>query len=812
MSEPFNVLTEARHGLVLYNRHDVYIGRSLELYGEWSAGETDLLCQVLQPGMVVVDAGANIGTHTLAFARAVAPGGVVYAFEPQRIVYQTLVANVALNSLTNVVCQQRALGAEPGRLLVPPIDYTATSNFGGVELGAWQTGEPVEVVRIDDLELAACHLIKVDVEGMERAVLEGASATIARCQPLLYVEADRAAHRDDLLRWLADRGYVMYWHQVPLYSPTNAKGNPTNVFEGIVSLNVLAVPSTVPQTIDGLERVEVPSLSAVPRGPALSTLPWGPALTPGPPLPQAGEGEPTGHRRRVRAGRAIRDRAARRQAILDERASLTPALSPRERAQSAPPLPLAGPGPRDEVVDVLPRLQQALAVHQDGRLAEAATLYEAVLAIEPDQPDGLHLLGMVRREERRFDEALGLLERAVRVAPDQALFHFNLGAVRRQAGRLPEAEDALRQALTLSPSSPEARLELGLTLLDRRALADAEDVLRVAVALAPDHAPTHFGLAMLLLLTGRYQEGWTEYAWRWQLPEMLRFGWPVGVPRWDGSPLDGRTILLESEQGHGDTIQLARYAPLLAERGGRVMLRCRPEIKPLLATLDGVTRIVTYDEPLPSIDVVATLLDLPGLLGTTVDTIPARVPYLHADPERVQEWAARLDAGRSAPDRRELRVGLVWAGSPDHRANGVRSTSLAQLAALGRVPGVRFFSLQKGAPGAEALTPPPGLDLTDLGPALADFADTAAVVSLLDLVITVDTSVGHLAGALGKPTWILPWATHDWRWLLHRADTPWYPTARLFRQDRPGVWGPTIERVAGALTNLAAARGLRARR
>src|SRR6266536_3305425 len=307
MSEPFNVLTEARHGLVLYNRHDVYIGRSLELYGEWSAGETDLLCQVLQPGMVVVDAGANIGTHTLAFARAVAPGGVVYAFEPQRIVYQTLVANVALNSLTNVVCQQRALGAEPGRLLVPPIDYTATSNFGGVELGAWQTGEPVEVVRIDDLELAACHLIKVDVEGMERAVLEGASATIARCQPLLYVEADRAAHRDDLLRWLADRGYVMYWHQVPLYSPTNAKGNPTNVFEGIVSLNVLAVPSTVPQTIDGLERVEVPSLSAVPWGPCIPTLPWGPCIptAPRPPLPQAGEGEHVA-RRRVRAGRAVR--------------------------------------------------------------------------------------------------------------------------------------------------------------------------------------------------------------------------------------------------------------------------------------------------------------------------------------------------------------------------------------------------------------------------------------------------------------------------------------------------------------------------
>lgn len=254
--EPFNVLTQTRYGQMLVNRHDVYIGRSLELYGEWSEGEIALFLQVLRPGMVVVDAGANIGTHTVAMARAVAPNGVVYAFEPQRIVFQTLAANVALHSLANVFCLQRALGEAPGIARVPALDYTIANNFGGVELcGTDATGEPVDIARIDDFELPVCHLIKIDVEGMELAVLKGAAETIARCQPLLYVEAGRSDRRDEVIAWLGAHGYAMYWHQVPLYNPANAKANPTNVFEGIVSLNLLAIPASVPQDVAGLERV-----------------------------------------------------------------------------------------------------------------------------------------------------------------------------------------------------------------------------------------------------------------------------------------------------------------------------------------------------------------------------------------------------------------------------------------------------------------------------------------------------------------------------------------------------------------------------
>jgi FkbM family methyltransferase len=797
--EPFNVLTQTRHGQMLVNRHDVYIGRSLTLYGEWSEGEIALFLQVLRPGMVVVDAGANIGTHTVAMARAVAPNGVVYAFEPQRIVFQTLAANIALNSLANVFCSQRALGEAPGIARVPALDYTIANNFGGVELaGTDAAGEPVDIARIDDFELPTCHLIKIDVEGMELAVLKGAAETIARCQPLLYVEADRADRRDEVIGWLDARGYVMYWHQVPLYNPANAKANPTNVFEGVVSLNVLAIPASVPQSVAGLERVIVPK-----------------DLTPPAALSGAARGEPG----RQDSG-AVQDGAAGGAPGEDgavggapggvdrsvNRSDVDPPARRRVRAARTARLPLArarqrisggeGTSPAASPDELRPMLERALAHHQAGRIGEAVALYEAVLAANPDEPDALHLLGLIRRDEQHLDDALRLIGRAAGLMPTQPLFQFNLGMTRRQLGLLPEAESALRQTLELSPDSVEAHLELGLTLLERRQLDKAEAMLRAGLALAPEHAMLHFGLSELLLLAGRYREGWQEYTWRRQLSGFRGAEPAAEGPRWNGQPLAGRTILLEGEQGHGDTLLFVRYAPLVAERGGRVVLRCRPEVQSVLRTVDGVEQIVSPGEPLPPLDYVASLPDLPRIFGTTVQTIPSTVPYVQADPERQRAWAARFAAEATQPARR---VGLVWAGSPDHRLNGQRSTTLAALAPLGAVPGVRFYGLQKGPPAVEALTPPAGMDFVDLGPELTDFGETAAAVCLLDLVITVDTSVAHLAGALGRPAWVLPWATHDWRWLLGRDDSPWYPSIRLFRQETPNAWGPVVARVAVAL-------------
>jgi FkbM family methyltransferase len=260
--DQFNKLSECRYGRMLFNKNDVYIGRSLDAYGEFSEGEIDLFRQVVNEGSFVVEVGANIGTHTLFFARQVGLAGTVVAFEPQRIVFQTLCANMALNSVTNVQCHQKAVGAELGEIHVPALDYSRAENFGGLSLEGCQQGEPTPLVTVDSLKLSRCTLIKVDVEGMERQVLEGAAKTIAACLPILYVENDRREKAAELVRYIDGLGYAMYWHLPPLFNATNFLKNPQNIFGNIVSANVICVPKSRPHSLERFQPVQldVPSL------------------------------------------------------------------------------------------------------------------------------------------------------------------------------------------------------------------------------------------------------------------------------------------------------------------------------------------------------------------------------------------------------------------------------------------------------------------------------------------------------------------------------------------------------------------------
>jgi hypothetical protein len=405
--------------------------------------------------------------------------------------------------------------------------------------------------------------------------------------------------------------------------------------------------------------------------------------------------------------------------------------------------------------------------------------------------------GTVLRATGQIEPAIAAFERAASLQPDLLNAHNSLAVTLHQHGRLDQAIEAYRRVLTLRPDFHEAQNNLGTALMHRGQIDDAIAVYRETLQLKPDDALTHHNLGMVLLMKGDLANGWAEYEWRTRSSELGTLAPNLAKPRWDGSDLAGRRILLHMEQGAGDTFHFARYAPLLHQRGAKVILACRPETVALMRSLDGVEQLVTTGDPMPEFDVHCSLLSLPLHFKTTLENIPAKVPYLHADPILVNNWRPRVDrlGGR-------LRVGLVWAGRPDQPNDRYRSMSLHTLAPLAQVPGITFISLQKGAAADQGRNPPKGLTLVDWTCELNNYSDTAALIETLDLVLTVDTAVAHLAGAMGKPAWVMLAFVADWRYLLNRSDSPWYPTMRLFRQSKIGDWVTPIQQIAELLPSM----------
>lgn len=425
-----------------------------------------------------------------------------------------------------------------------------------------------------------------------------------------------------------------------------------------------------------------------------------------------------------------------------------------------------------------------------GNWGEAVEAFLKVVALEQDDAEGWYNLGCAYAADGQDEAAAASLSRSLQLRPS-ASAHYNLGNLHLRDGRAAEAETEFRATLALSPDLPDAGINLAAALGEQGRLAEAEAVLRRIVAARPDLADAHFNLSLILLRQGRFEEGWREYEWRWQRPDFqgLRRSFPQ--PAWDGGALDGRTLLVTVEQGFGDALQHCRFVAAAARRGGRVVLECRPGLGRLLAGLEGVAQVVeaqAFDAALPPFDCHAPLLSLPRLLGVTLADLPGPVPYLRPP----GDGSAFADV--AAADG--IRVGLVWAGSATRARAGRRALAFAELAPLLAVPGCRFFSLQVGG---EA----PGVPVTDLSGRLGDFADTAAAVAALDLVVTVDTAVAHLAGALGKPVWLLLSTPCDgFLWMDGRADSPWYPSARLFRQSRTGDWSGAVSAAAAALAGF----------
>lgn len=443
-------------------------------------------------------------------------------------------------------------------------------------------------------------------------------------------------------------------------------------------------------------------------------------------------------------------------------------------------------------------LQRAQAATQARRFGEASGICDDVLARHPQHPFALALLGIIAGLKGDPERAVELLGNAVRQRPGVASWHANYASVCRMTNRTEEALAHGHEAVRLEADSPDHLVNLSLILVDADDRERATACLLRAIGLKHDHADAHLALAQALLARGEFEPGWLEYEWRNQT-EAGR----VTLPRltsapWNGMRIPQGRLLLVGDQGYGDTIQFARYIPMVADRCQEVVLGCSEELGPLVRGIPGITQICHRWNDIPGHAAYCRLSSLPGLVGTTLDTIPGQVPYLRAEPDRIAFWAARL-AEQSPKGAR--RIGLAWTGRPTHPNDRRRSLRLQQLAPLARAGDIAFVSIQKPLPAADLpwIAHFPGM--LDLADQLTNFGETAAVIENLDLVITIDTAVGHLAGALGKPVWVMLPRAADWRWLLDRSDSPWYPTARLFRQHRPGAWDDVVADVAGALAS-----------
>jgi tetratricopeptide (TPR) repeat protein len=430
-----------------------------------------------------------------------------------------------------------------------------------------------------------------------------------------------------------------------------------------------------------------------------------------------------------------------------------------------------------------------------GRADEAIDAYNEAIRIRPTYAEAFHNLGLALFARRRFDDATAANLHALELRPNFAEAAHSLGCTYDRVGRTTEAKAMYRRALAIRPTFPEAHNSLGWNCYQSGMLSEAMAAFDAALARQPDYAGARLSRAMLLLSQGNFDRGLPEYEARWEASKRpVNRGFSQGL--WDGSNLDGRRILLHEEQGMGDVIQFVRYVPFVQARGGRVLVRCWAPLKRLFAGQLGIEQVFTEKEPAPQFDTHCPIASLPRLLGTRLETIPANVPYLVTDQTLVEAWRERLTTDPPA-----LRVGVVWAGDPNHGNDHLRSTKLATFAPLARVPGVRLYSLQFG-PGAEQVVNP-GITIRTFNEGVGDMASTAALMQNLDLIISVDTAVGHLAGAIGKPVWLLLHLVPDWRWMLGRTDSPWYPTMRLFRQTRLHDWSAPIADVERTLRALA---------
>lgn len=434
-----------------------------------------------------------------------------------------------------------------------------------------------------------------------------------------------------------------------------------------------------------------------------------------------------------------------------------------------------------------------------GHLQEVVTSLEKAVELDPEFQKAHHNLGEALSGLGRFGESADSYRQAIRLKPDQPESWNGLGNALANQGLTSDAVDCYKRTIQLNPNYAGAHLNLGNAYYEDRQLDLAERYLEQALEQEPGFSDAEFNLGLVHLLKGDLAKGWLGYEQRFAKTDWKNnYPFRLDRPKWDGQPFPGKRLLIHDEQGFGDVLQFVRFIEPMKRLGGEVLFETRAPLINLFQNMPGIDQLVVRADRRRSAadyDLYCPLLSLPGLLGTTLETIPNRVPYIRADAGKADQWAGRMDA-------RAFKIGLVWSGNPTHHRGRIRSATLPDFDAVLQTPGVRFYGFQKGATAGDVVRYTDAGLIENLGNDFADFSDTAAAMAHLDLVISIDTSVAHLAGAMGKPVWVLLAYAADWRWLLDRNDSPWYPTMRLFRQEYKGDWSGIMTAVQQELKEL----------
>ncbi len=771
-------LVQAKHGFMLYNEFDQYIGKSIKHYGEFSEGEVHVFYSLLAAGDFAVEVGANIGAHTLPIAKKVGKTGRVFAFEPQYAVYQILCGNLALNGLNHARAYLAACGAAPGEIIVPVLDSGRETNFGGLSLGGHQQGDRVSVVTIDGMDLPRCKLLKIDVEGMELQVLQGATQTIQRTRPFLYIENDREDKSKALIEFIFQLGYRCFWHLPNMFNPNNYFGNSQNLFGRIVSINMLCIPKEM--TIGQIDLIEVSSASAS----------WQEAMGVSSPKPTA---SPTAAHSQTTDSPESSSQKSMPSGIAGSIDAAMAALAKGDLALAERAFDAIGKADMQHF-GALWTLAGAAVAREAFQLAAKA--FEHAAALNPSEPAVHSNLGAAYGRLEQHAKAAECFRKALEVGPEFADAHFNYGNALREIGHIQSAIVACQRGLQLAPDSVTGHFLIANAYSDLGQNELAKNHYERALAIDPNYAAAHKNLGVLLLRCGQFARGWAEYEWRFQADKVPLPESRFKQPYWDGSPLQGRTLLICGEQGFGDQIQFARYAKCIQ---GNVVLQVSDRLVPLLKP--HFEHVIGQSEPRPDFDVHAPMMSLPRILGTDASNIPVPEAYLSADPNRVAAWKQRLEAFTG------VRVGVAWQGNRLHKRDRMRSIPLETLRPLSQIEGVHLVCLQIGD-GREQLHQCDWrhrwVDFTDQMDIDAAFVDTAAIIQSLDFVLTIDSALAHLSGAMGRPTWLLARTVCDWRWMMEVRRVAWYPTIEILRQPKMDDWSSVIPEIVARLQHCVA--------